>query len=309
MARRIWNLTVVPDRGLVRSFKVSFSFVLGLVMLLTTNVALVAGSGFYYFKNLKLKQDTRRVRSENSLLRNHLDGTEVLIQQLETVMAENERLEARARAMAGIESLSADSLRAGVGGPFLAASEISRYSEGQLAASVNGQTRRLDALIRRVGLQRETYQATLDSLAVKNALLARTPSASPLKSGYTISSGFGVRSDPFTGERGEHNGLDLRAPNGTPVFATADGRVVHAGYDGDFGKCVRIDHGHGVETVYCHMSTVEVEVDQEITRGTEIGAVGSTGRSTGSHLHYEIHVDGVPRDPSSYMLSPASKLD
>lgn len=307
--RKHWDVTLVPDGGCVRSFKIPFALVIGLLLFLTSGIATVAGSGLIALKSLKSRQDTRRVRTENVTLKGHLSETERKIDQLEGMVLENERLERRARELAGLDSIDAQTRRMGVGGPFLAAAEITQLADLGLDRSIKSQSRRLDELIRRTRLQRESYEQTLEALDDKAELIAHTPTIPPLKNGYEVSSGFGARSDPFTGERGVHNGLDLRAPNGTPVYATADGTVEHAGPDGDFGKCVRIDHGNGIVTVYCHLSSIDVSAGQVIRRGTHIGGVGSTGRSTGSHLHYEVHVDGVPRDPAQYILSPASVID
>lgn len=309
MARRHWNVTLVPDGGAVRTVRVPFTLVIGLIVFLVSNLVLVAGSGLFYLKGWKSKQEARRMRTENSQLRNHLASTEGRIQDLERLLAENEQLEQQARLIAGLEPIDGETRRMGVGGPFLAASEISRLSDLSLDVSVKGQTRRLEELMRRSALQQQSYEETLQSLEARQEALARTPTIPPLRGDYAISSGFGVRSDPFTGERGVHNGLDLRAPNGTPVYATAAGEVVHSGRDGDFGICVRISHGNGIETVYCHLSTARVTVGDAVKRGDHIGAVGSTGRSTGSHLHYEVHVDGTPRNPAAYILSPTAVVD
>jgi murein DD-endopeptidase MepM/ murein hydrolase activator NlpD len=121
--------------------------------------------------------------------------------------------------------------------------------------------------------------------------LSTTPIGLPIEG--QISSNFGLRSNPFSGIGSEHhNGLDLKSEYGTIVKSTADGEVIFAGYKGNFGNMVIIDHGKNFKTLYGHLSQILVEEGQEIKANTFIGKVGSTGRSTGPHLHYEIHKDG-----------------
>lgn len=112
---------------------------------------------------------------------------------------------------------------------------------------------------------------------------------------------FGKREDPFNGFEAFHSGLDIQAATGTQVHATADGIVKTAGWLGGYGKLVVVDHGHGLETYYGHLSRVNVIVGQEVRAGQTIGASGSTGRSTAPHLHYEVRSGGVPQNPSSYL--------
>jgi len=117
-----------------------------------------------------------------------------------------------------------------------------------------------------------------------------------------IIGGFGMRMDPFSGEGAFHKGVDIRAITGTPVRSTADGIVIHAGWDmSGYGRLVVVDHGGGIQTWYAHLSRINVSVGQEMHRGDVLGLVGSTGRVTAPHLHYEVHVDGVVRNPYFYL--------
>ena len=129
----------------------------------------------------------------------------------------------------------------------------------------------------------------------RNALASATPSIWPI-TGW-ISSGFGTRRDPFTGGRDFHPGLDISANQGQPVLATADGMVSTAAYSGSYGNLVVIDHGYGISTKYGHLSRFSVLSGQAVRRGDVIGYVGSTGRSTNPHLHYEIWVNGRMTNP------------
>ena len=139
-----------------------------------------------------------------------------------------------------------------------------------------------------------------ESLSERQSLLAATPSIKPVQGWFT--SKFGYRVSPFTNRPTMHNGLDIAAAPGTPIYATADGVVSFAGYDPGYGKLVSIDHGYGVVTRFGHTSQIFVEVGQRIHRRDLIAAVGNTGRSTGPHCHYEVRVNNVPVDPHNYVL-------
>lgn len=113
--------------------------------------------------------------------------------------------------------------------------------------------------------------------------------------------GYGVRSDPFSGEGAMHTGVDISAPQGTAVHVTADGIVIHAGWNGGYGRCVIVDHGNNYQTWYAHLSRMDVIEGQEIRQGEVLGAVGTTGRSTGSHLHYEVRIGSTPVNPYRFL--------
>ena len=130
------------------------------------------------------------------------------------------------------------------------------------------------------------------------------PSEKPVKSSVSFESPFGVRSDPFGRGRAMHAGIDLAGPVGTPIHATADGTVARSGWNsGGYGNLVELDHGRGITTRYGHLSKISAEPGSRVTRGQVIGYMGSTGRSTGSHLHYEVRIDGRAVNPIPFMKS------
>lgn len=134
----------------------------------------------------------------------------------------------------------------------------------------------------------------------RQALAAALPRLWPLTSGW-LSSNFGNRRDPLTGEADFHAGLDISAGRGTPVYATADGTVQLSGFSGNYGNCVEVTHGYGIATRYGHLSRYVVRLGQQIKRGNIIGYVGATGRTTGPHLHYEILLNGRPINPLKFL--------
>jgi murein DD-endopeptidase MepM/ murein hydrolase activator NlpD len=129
------------------------------------------------------------------------------------------------------------------------------------------------------------------------------PSDKPVKTA-AFTSGYGVRSDPFRGGAAMHAGIDLAGPHGTPIYATADGTVTNAGWNsGGYGNLIKVDHGRGIETRYGHLAQMLVRDGQQVKRGQLIGRMGSTGRSTGNHLHYEVRIDGRAVNPIPFMRS------
>jgi murein DD-endopeptidase MepM/ murein hydrolase activator NlpD len=151
-------------------------------------------------------------------------------------------------------------------------------------------------------LDGQVRPALEETLAEEEAREAAFPSAKPIRGEVDVSSEFGLRRNPFGGRGYElHNGIDFRGPIGTPIYATAKGVVVKAQRSGGYGNHVVIDHGYGYETLYAHLSTMSVEVGDEVTRGTLIGELGNTGRSSGPHLHYSIYRKGQAVNPRYYI--------
>ena len=131
--------------------------------------------------------------------------------------------------------------------------------------------------------------------------LIAIPSSKPVNLGISLSSGFGVRSDPFRGGAAMHAGVDIPGPIGTPVYATADGVVGRTGWVGGYGNLVELEHGQGIQTRYGHLSEIVAAPGSRVKRGQLIGLMGSTGRSTGSHLHYEVRLDGRAVNPTPFL--------
>lgn len=144
--------------------------------------------------------------------------------------------------------------------------------------------------------------AVLEQLNGLSAALDHVPLAMPVTAaGFDRSSGFGARVDPFTGRYAFHPGIDLAGPWGSSVRATAPGKVVFAGYRGGYGNMVEVDHGYGIHTRYGHLSAISVRVGAALTKGANLGRVGSTGRSTGPHVHYEVWYDNAVKNPNNFI--------
>ena len=155
-------------------------------------------------------------------------------------------------------------------------------------------------------LRANTVLNGLDRMALYRLAAARLPFAVPVKSGFRFTSGFGYRRDPKGAGTRMHAGTDFAAGRGTPIYTTGDGVVIKAGWHSGYGKAVIVRHDFGIETLYAHMSEIRVKEGQRVSRGDRIGDMGSTGRSTGTHLHYEVRVGGKPVNPMIYIKAASN---
>ncbi|MCB0349844.1 MAG: M23 family metallopeptidase [Bdellovibrionales bacterium] len=160
---------------------------------------------------------------------------------------------------------------------------------------------RIDRAVKSSALREQGVIRLQELLQERQSILNATPNIKPARGWFT--SRFGYRGDPFTGKPSMHYGLDMAAAPGSPVIAPADGVVSYVGYESGYGKILAIDHGFGVRTRYAHNSQIYVELGQKVKRRDVISAVGTTGRSSGPHLHYEVRVNDVPVDPINYILN------
>jgi murein DD-endopeptidase MepM/ murein hydrolase activator NlpD len=226
---------------------------------------------------------------DNVLVRLQTSLDSVERRQMAALNSVEDSMESRLRRMRGVftdlglnmAQLEAATPRSAIGGPFVPV---------KLPADAGTFERQLY----RINLTRAQMQRL-------NATLALVPYRKPVVGEVEFTSGFGVRSDPFLGRPAMHTGLDFRAATGDPVRATANGKVVSSGWMGGYGRMVEIDHGNGLSTRYGHLSEIHVKVGDVIKIGQVIGAVGSTGRSTGPHLHYETRIDGEAVDPQKFL--------
>ena len=185
---------------------------------------------------------------------------------------------------------------------------VASMGESELVKSIALQ---LNTLSLRMAYQVKSFDEIGGLIKNKEKILASTPSIQPIsnKNLDRVASGFGYRIDPVYKDRRAHMGLDFTAPLGTPIYATADGKIKDAGFNtGGLGNRVVVNHGYGYETVYGHMVRIKARVGETVKRGEVIGYVGNSGKSTGPHCHYEVHRNGIPVDPIYYFyhdLNPA----
>jgi len=292
MQRQRHTVIFVPHahaaRARLRKWQVSDLQILfaGVSLLLLSLVA--SWLAWSHFNSSVSPAEMTRLRHENARLRQVNQTFETSIQSLQSKLTSSEGRTRQLAIMAGLESLGSGA-DAGIGG----GTRLDAATPVDLAA-----------LHGRAG----QVQGALDAIEVKLGERVRwmssTPTIAPVRG--ILTSGFGTRSDPMTHGPGLHQGIDIAAAAGQPVFAAADGLVVLAAATSGYGEAVYLAHGFGVATRYGHLSEIDVRPGQRVRRGDPIGRVGSTGRSTGSHLHYEVRLDGTPVNPLAYILDDAS---
>lgn len=284
MARR-FSLILIPDNnGRVRRFRLHSALLKGLLCVLTVCGVLLGFLSWYALQVTRDDAELRRLRLETAEQRQELQQ---LTADLTSMQAELQTLadsEARVRQLAELEA-----------GPWLQAVPVGGFPEEDATAAVGEVQQRIDQLQVAIELRRQSLAGVRNLLNDRASLSRATPQGWPTR-GW-LSSYFGKRTSPFTGRRVMHEGLDIAANQGTPVTATADGTVVRVEYSPSYGKTLVIDHGYGYRTLFGHNSKILVKPGQQVRRGERIALVGNTGRSTGSHLHYELRLNGVPIDP------------
>ncbi len=290
MSDKRFTILVIPEGShQVRRFGVRLSV---LKRIAAAAVVLALGlAGLitdYVLTNLD-QNELERLQVENLSQREELHRLVVKLEDLRqeiVVLAQND---AKVRVMAKLSAPKSDSM-VGVGGPATQEDVNREFSVIQ---------QRIDEVRRQIDLRRESQEEIQGILNDQRSLLAAKPGGWPVKGWLTSS--FGMRRDPFNGRRKMHEGLDIAARTGTSVTATADGIVSSVKTEPGYGKVVILDHGYGYRTIYGHNSKYYVKVGQRVRRGERIAAVGNTGRSTGSHVHYEIRLNGVPVNPRKYL--------
>lgn len=232
------------------------------------------------------------------------DSVDAMAQKVGEMQAKLIKLEAMGERVSGLAGVDAAGLRpqapasaaGGQGGPYLP------LRRGGLDA-LNQALERMD--------ERSDRGADLFTLVESRLLESRlqalmVPSVTPVDG--PVGSGFGVRADPFTGRAALHSGLDFPADNGTPIVAAAGGMVASTEWHPQYGQLLEIDHGRGLVTRYAHLSKLHVRQGDLVKRGQRVAEVGSTGRSTGAHLHFEVLVDGAPQDPARFLARQAGPV-
>ena len=302
-ARRYTVIVADRSSGLVRRFTLSLRPAIAICLALAS-LPILMGLGArwkaeYAIEELRTANNALEV--ENSSYRTATGELTSQIQSLEGVVDDlGSRAKLDPAAANAIRKLPAAVRQRAVGGP-MAASMLSSVLSSSLTSPEDT-----------FGVLRDLLQGLESHLNFvrhdverREALASATPSIWPTHGGLT--GFFGGRSDPFTGEPGYHQGIDISTEKGQPVFATADGVVESASYAGDYGNLVVVKHAFGLATRFGHLSKFRVSPGQDVKRGDILGFVGSTGRSTGSHLHYEILVNGRLINPLQLLTQPAKR--
>ena len=303
-----FTVFIVPhDEEATLSFRISFRIIamVGIFLLL-----MIMGSAYLAFEVVDLKEEAekhqhllRATRMQRENINQITSYSESLLDQVadfeEFRMEVAEKIEKEEPEEGDLDELLTT----------LATEEAENSSEERLVREVSrgdsGGTiedrteENIQTLNRLLPVTEEAIAELKGDVEEYEERMAATPDIWPTEG--RITSGFGTRRDPFTRATNFHSGVDIANDRGTKIYATADGTVANASYQGGYGRVIEIDHGYGYLTLYAHLNSKKVSEGEEVEKGEVIGRMGSTGRSTGPHLHYEVHVNGSPVDPKDYM--------
>ena len=255
-----------------------------------------------YFQSVGDEAELTELRPEAKIRKIQVEKFAQKVKSFESEMTRLERFEKKLRVITALEDSPQSVLKNwGVGGAYGLSSHSLKtsleYKAGLLADKLSSNIEIFD---QQAKIQVISFQELDNFFKNQQSLLLATPSIWPSRGWVT--SGFGYRKSPFTGLRENHEGWDIGARSGSAIRSTADGLVVVEGREHGYGKMVEIDHGYGLVTRYGHNSKNLVKAGDRVKRGQIIALVGSTGRSTGPHLHYEVLLNGVPMNPKNYIL-------
>lgn len=261
-------------------------------------------SGFYFSQKVSspeentLAAELQEMKIQYELLNKKVKQSQEVLNQIE------DRDNAIYRSYFELDPIPDDVRKAGFGG----VNRYSKFSDWKYGNLVTDVAKSIDVLNKQLVIQSKSLDEVVVSAKEKDKMLTHLPAIQPVanKDLNRLASGFGMRMHPILKIGKMHNGTDFAANIGTPIYATGDGKVKSADRQGGYGNCVVINHGYGFETLYAHMNKYIVRSGQQVKRGDIIGYVGTTGMSTGPHLHYEIHKDGKPIDPVSYFYQDVS---
>jgi len=307
MSEKITFIMLSTSGSPVKQMTVSRAFAMIMFLFFIAGLGAVGYGAYHYYHLRQTALNTRELelikanQSEDlAFQRKQIQAFADEINELKSKLLALNNFENQIRMIANLEKGSEDSLF-GVGGakpedlnPKLKLTE----KHSSLIREMHHQIGQLDSASSVQGNQFESLIKLLDG---QKNFLASTPAVWPVRG--ILMSGFGRRTSPFTGAGDFHKGLDISNQQGTPVISTADGTVTFTGPENFLGNVVMINHGHGMVTCYAHLQKILVHPGDKVKRGEKIALLGNTGKSTGPHLHYEVHLNGTPVDPKKYILN------
>ena len=289
---RARTLTLNPRMAVVAVSGLAVAVLLSVVGLYAVTFRVAAALEIPYIRDLASSLMRGEIERNEQFMR---DNVSAMARRLGEMQAQLMRLDALGERVAKLAGIRPEEFNfrdlPGRGG--VESSDARPLSMGELSDQVERVARGVESRADYL----DVVESELMSAQVRTALL---PQNTPVPAGF-VGSGFGSRLDPFSGQMAMHAGLDFAAPVGTPILAAAGGVVSASEYNAAFGNVVVIDHGNGLQTLYAHASKVNVRAGEIVRKGQPIALVGSTGRSTGAHLHFEVHVNGTPQNPARFL--------
>lgn len=298
--KRLTLIVLSPKRGKVGQLKAAKVWFVVVGVLFFSSLLFGAYGVNQYLTFVEERRLLAKLEDESRSHEKQFESIGSEMEELRQQLIRLNKLDKKIRIIANLEDNTSEIQFSGMGGVNPEEGilqDLKREPDDKWAERIHEHFRRLQDMSDQ---QEASLHYLEEALLEKQDLLACTPSIWPTRGWLTCS--FGYRRSPFTGVREFHGGVDVATKHGTPVIAPADGVVVDVGSDRGFGRFLRLEHGFGYETFYAHLDEVVAKKGQEVHRGEMVATVGNSGRSTGPHLHYEIHVKGLPVSPLRYIL-------
>jgi murein DD-endopeptidase MepM/ murein hydrolase activator NlpD len=300
MPKNFYTLLILPKKdSSAKKVSLSSTLVKGVSLFIMGLVLFMMYISYDYIHIRREQAELLRLKQQTVEQHKQIQTLVARVDQFHAKMEELKQFDKKIRIMAKLVTGKDKDQLLGIGGP---ASEENRLRSRMAADDremLAGIGRHMDRLTNDALTREQSFAAILQHLQEKKSLLASTPSLWPV-TGW-VTSEFGKRINPFGGGTEFHKGMDISTRTGRPIQAPADGIVAEVVYQHDMGQMIRIDHGHGVSTLYGHLSKAVVRAGATVRKGDRIGFVGNTGSSTGSHLHYTVMLNGVPVNPRKYL--------
>ena len=291
---------IIPRRkSAVTKLSLSSTVIRGLLIVFILAVLITLYMVYDYASIKRDKAELARLRIETVEQSQQLHELALKIDEFADRMEEFNQFDKKLRILANYQIARDKKMLLGIGGSNNAQIKIKDLLDQDQVNLISGMRKSIGQLNEDANLREKSFTELLKFLREQKSLLAATPSIWPVKGWVT--SEFGSRESPFGPGVEFHRGLDIATRVGKEVIATADGFVVEVGHHPEDGNMVKIDHGHGIVTSYCHLSKAAIKQGGRVKRGDVVGYVGDTGRSTGSHLHYAVAVNKIPVNPRRYL--------
>ncbi|MBZ0201030.1 MAG: M23 family metallopeptidase [Ignavibacteriaceae bacterium] len=280
----------------IKKYKLKLTVTFSVAVL---TISVLIFGGYHFILSLTASnKDIYALKSENKALVNKLDEVIKLYKNLDQELDSLKLVDDDLRVAANLPPISDEERKVGIGGSsFDNILDFSKYSTPKLDEALAF----IDEISRKVEFEKSNY-ANLSKTLEKNRELSEAIPAIIPCTGTIGTHGFGMRMHPILHIKRMHDGIDIITDRGTPVYAPGKGKVLSVGYRGGYGLCIEIDHGFGYHTVYGHLSSTNVKEGESVLRGRLIAKSGSSGLSSGPHLHYEVHHDGVKLDPEHFFF-------
>ncbi len=300
MPKNFYTLLILPKKhSSAKKISLSGTVVKGVSIFFMSLILFMMYFSYDYIHIRRDQAELKRLKAQTAQQRQQIDALVAKVEQFSNKMEDLRQFDKKIRIMANLETKKEKGQVLGIGGPVSEESRLSSKMAADDRELIAGVQKRVDRLMDDAVVREQSFASLLALLKEKKSLLAATPSLWPVMGWVT--SEFGKRVNPFGGEIEFHKGIDIATKNGRVIQSPADGVVTEVSYQQDLGQMIQINHGHGISTMYAHLSRALVREGTAVRKGDRIGLVGSTGRSTGSHLHYAVMLNGVPINPRKYL--------